>query len=438
MGKSSSKLIYVLLLFLLLTIAGAVFFYLEWEDPQIQLSRDIEMIPAHSTITATFTDMKSGIRSYQVTLVQDDHEYIIAQDEFLQKGTFEKKTDIKIVPAKLKLKDGPARFQIRVVDFSPLRNATSLIKDVTIDSVPPKVSLLSTSHYINPGGSCLVVYTASDDAVTSGVKFGDAFFPGHPTKIKEKSCYASYMAVPMDIDADTLITVVASDKAGNESTASVVFHLRRHVFRKDTVRVSKNFINSKAAQFQSRDTSLAGKSPLDVFIYLNETLRAANNQTIYELCQKTDSNRLWQGAFLRMKNAANKARFGDKRTYVFQGRNVGKSIHRGIDLASIRHATLQAANSGKILFAGDIGIYGNTVIIDHGQGLASLYAHMSAITVQEGQDIAKGAVIGKSGATGFAGGDHLHFSILINGIFVDPIEWWDSHWIHDNVELKLK
>ena len=438
MGKSSSKLIYVLLLFLILTITGAVFFYLEWEDPQIQLSQDMEMISAHSRIDATFTDMKSGIRSYRVTLVQDDHEYIIAEDDFLQRGTFEKKADIELVPANLKIKDGPARLQIQVVDFSPLRNTTSLIKDVTIDSVPPKVGLVSTSHYINPGGSCLVIYTASDDAITSGVKFGETFSTGYPTKINGNSCYASYIAVPMKIEDNALMTVVARDKAGNESVASVVFHLRNHAFRSDKVRVSKNFMNSKATQFQSRDTSLAGKSPLEIFVYLNETLRTANNQKIHELCQKTDNNRLWQGAFIRMKNAANMARFGDKRTYLFEGKDVGKSIHGGVDLASIQHAPIQAANSGKVLFTGDIGIYGNTVIIDHGQGLASLYAHMSSIGVQEGQDIAKGAVIGKSGATGFAGGDHLHFSTLINGIFVNPVEWWDAHWIHDNVELKLK
>ena len=438
MGKSNSKLIYILLLLLILTVAGAVFFYLEWEDPQIALSEDIEMIPAHSKFTATFRDMKSGIRSYRVVILQDKQEYIVAEEDFLHRGNFEKTADIEIVASNLKIKDGPAQLQIRVVDFSPLKNSTSLIKDVTIDSVPPRVGLVSTSHYINPGGSCLVIYTASDDAATNGVRFGETFFPGYKTRINGEPSYASYIAVPMEVDSNTLMTVVARDKAGNESLAPVVYHLRNHSFRSDKVRVSENFMNSKATQFQSNDTSLAGKSPLEVFVYLNETLRESNNQKIHELCGKTEDKRLWNGAFLRMKNAANMARFGDKRTYVFEGKDVGKSIHRGIDLASVRHATIQAANSGKILFAGDIGIYGNTVIIDHGQGLASLYAHLSSIAVQEGQDIAKGGVIGKSGATGFAGGDHLHFSMLIHGIFVDPIEWWDAHWIHDNVELKLK
>ncbi|HHO75163.1 MAG TPA: M23 family metallopeptidase, partial [Deltaproteobacteria bacterium] len=109
----------------------------------------------------------------------------------------------------------------------------------------------------------------------------------------------------------------------------------------------------------------------------------------------------------------------------------------GVDLASVRQAQIQAANRGTVLFAGDLGIYGNTVIIDHGQGLASLYSHLSIIKVQKNQEVEKGMVIAASGATGFAGGDHLHFSILVHGVFVNPVEWWDAHWIVDNVELKL-
>ncbi|HOO46763.1 MAG TPA: M23 family metallopeptidase, partial [Deltaproteobacteria bacterium] len=180
------------------------------------------------------------------------------------------------------------------------------------------------------------------------------------------------------------------------------------------------------------------KTPVEVFAYLNETLREDNNRKIAAICASTDDTQLWKGAFLRMKNAATMALFGDRRTYVYQGKAIGESIHRGIDLASVRQAPVQAANTGRVLFAGDLGIYGNTVIIDHGQGLASLYAHLSVIKVQEGQDVEKGKVIASSGATGFAGGDHLHFSMMIHGVFVDPVEWWDAHWIQDNVLLKLE
>ncbi|MBN2298833.1 MAG: M23 family metallopeptidase [Deltaproteobacteria bacterium] len=437
MGKSNSKLIYVLIFFLIMTVAGIIFYYLEWEDPRIQLAQDIEMVSQHGELDITFSDMKSGIRSYRVWLVQNEREYIVAQEDFAHRGMFEKHLSLEIVPSKLKIKDGEAKFVVQTVDFSPLKNTASIQKTVTIDSVPPKIELISTAHYINPGGSVLVVYTVSDDAVRSGVTFAGGFFPGYPTESGKKTLFASYVAAPMDMDRDTPMAVMAQDKATNEAAADVSFYLRERTFRHDKVRLNNSFIETKAAQFQGRDASLAEKSPMEMFIYLNETLRAANNEKIHELCLKTENTQLWKGAFLRMKNAATMANFGDKRTYVFQGNDVGKSIHRGIDLASVRHAPIQAANSGKILFTGDLGIYGNTVIIDHGQGLASLYAHMSSISVKEGQAVSRGAVIGKSGASGFAAGDHLHFSILVHGVFVNPIEWWDSHWIQDNIALKL-
>ncbi|MBN1635353.1 MAG: M23 family metallopeptidase [Deltaproteobacteria bacterium] len=438
MRKTKSKLIYVLLIFLILVIAGAIFFYLEWEDPQIKLAEDFEMIGRQKQISITFTDLKSGIRNYQVSLVQDDQEYTVTEAEFPQMGTFERTVDIDLVPQKLKVKDGEATFIVKVTDFSPLRNSAMIQKKVVIDSIPPKVSLVSTAHYVNPGGSCLAIYTASDDVVLSGVRCADVLFPGNLTKLSDKPCYVCYFAIPMDVQSSTSMSVVVQDKAANESVVEIPFYVRKGKgFRNDTVRISEKFIDRKGAQFQSKDTSLAGKTPLEMFVYINETLRMANAQTIQSICLKSEGQNMWQGAFIRMKNAATMARFGDKRSYTFQGQKIGGSIHLGIDLASTQRAPIQAANSGIVLFADNLGIYGNTVIIDHGQGIASLYAHLNTIKIEKGQHIDKGEIIGNSGATGFAGGDHLHFSMLVNGVFVDPIEWWDPHWIHDNVELKL-
>ena len=199
MAKSGSKFIYVLSIILILTVAGGISYYLERENPQIRLADDMDMISAHKDIAITLLDMKSGLRSYRVSLLQDDREYLVAQEELPLKGTYEKSLDIEIVPARLGIKDGKALFQVNVVDFSPLKNTASLNKEVIIDSVPPQVSLLSTSHYVNPGGTCLVIYTVSDDAVDSGVRLGDAFFPGSAVQLGDVFCYLSYVGVPMDM-----------------------------------------------------------------------------------------------------------------------------------------------------------------------------------------------------------------------------------------------
>ena len=129
--------------------------------------------------------------------------------------------------------------------------------------------------------------------------------------------------------------------------------------------------------------------------------------------------------------------FADHRTYVYEGREVDRQDHLGFDLASTQRAEIEAANDGNVVLARYFGIYGNTVVIDHGHGLMSLYGHMSQIDVEQGRPVQRGDVLGRSGQTGLAGGDHVHFTMLLHGLPVNPREWWDGHWIHDRLELKL-
>ena len=110
----------------------------------------------------------------------------------------------------------------------------------------------------------------------------------------------------------------------------------------------------------------------------------------------------------------------------------------GFDLAVSQHAPVVAANDGAVVLAGWFGIYGNAIILDHGCGLQTLYGHLSSIDVKAGDAVKRGQVIGRSGQTGLAGGDHLHFAVLLDGIPVSTIEWWDPHWIHDRIEAKLE
>ena len=129
--------------------------------------------------------------------------------------------------------------------------------------------------------------------------------------------------------------------------------------------------------------------------------------------------------------------FADRRTYMYQGKPVDHQDHLGFDLASVQHAPVPAANRGVVVLAHFHGIFGNAVVLDHGHGLMSLYAHLSVISVQEGQTVDRGAILGQSGATGLAGGDHLHYTTLLQGLPVNPVEWWDPHWIHDRLKEKL-
>jgi murein DD-endopeptidase MepM/ murein hydrolase activator NlpD len=132
-----------------------------------------------------------------------------------------------------------------------------------------------------------------------------------------------------------------------------------------------------------------------------------------------------------------RAGFADHRTYYYHTKPIDKQVHLGIDIASTRQADVKAAEKGIVIYTDYLGIYGNMVMLDHGQGVFSLYSHMSQINVSVGDTVEQDVVIGSTGTTGMAGGDHLHFSMLINGVFVTPKEWWDQHWIDVTIEEPL-
>ena len=98
---------------------------------------------------------------------------------------------------------------------------------------------------------------------------------------------------------------------------------------------------------------------------------------------------------------------------------------------------MPAANAGRVVHAGPIGIYGEVVVLDHGLGVFTLYGHLSSISVAAGATVARGDEVGRTGETGLAGGDHLHYSTMLHGIHVDPIEWWDAAWIRDRIAPRL-
>ena len=156
-----------------------------------------------------------------------------------------------------------------------------------------------------------------------------------------------------------------------------------------------------------------------------------------DLARRSQPRFLWSGAFLPLHNGQVMAAFADHRTYTWEGREVDHQDHLGFDLASVKSAPVPASNQGLVVLARYFGIYGNTVIVDHGYGLMTLYAHLSAIDVKDGQEVQRGQTLGRTGATGLALGDHLHFTVLLHGLPVSPAEWWDGHWIDDRLRRKL-
>ena len=413
--------------------------YFEGEKPSIQLGQEIAFIGMRTDLTLTCSDARQGLRTIQARLVQQGRNYPVADVAFPKRGVHNATSVITIDPGALKLKEGKADLEITAIDYSLRKNLATLSLPVTIDRTPPRIFPVSSSHYINPGGSCLTVYRLSESVAENGVLVNETFFPAYKVSEDESPLFAVLFALPPHQPEKTIkIGIFARDFAGNEMFSSIPHHIRVKKFRKDTMRIGKSFLENKMPEFRHLCPALKDDaSLLDLFVYVNETLRKKNLEEVIGICARSRSQQLWKEPFLRMSNAATMATFGDKRIYVFEGKKISSSTHLGIDLASTVNATIEASNSGIVVYCGNIGIYGNTVIIDHGLGLFSFYAHLSLVSVEKGVSVTRGQPIGKSGTSGLAGGDHLHFGIFVGKSFVNPQEWWDPHWIEDNITKKI-
>lgn len=432
----------ILLSFLAVAAAGLWFVltYLEGAPPEVRLIQDVHYLGRTRTLDIACADGKSGLRSIQVHLVQDNCPVLVHAVQYPSRGVRNAALSFPVEPLRLHLHDGAATLQVTAVDFSLRKNEIRMAKPVQIRTSPPQIFPLNPTNILNPGGTGVTVWRTSDAVVETGIAVGDHVARGYEIVLAGKPSVVCYFAVPMDAKTrGAAIRIIARDGADNTASASLPVLLRDKRFRSDAMNLSAAFLQRKMPEFQAAyPQALQGKSLREVFLWVNETLRAENNRTIMEICRQSEGAPLWEGAFLRMKNASPMALFGDQRTYMLDGKSVGESIHEGVDLASTENAPIEAANHGKVVFAGNLGIYGNTIILDHGLGLFSLYGHLASLGVAKDQAVRGGDLLGRSGMSGLAGGDHLHFSMIAGGRFVNPIEWWDAHWIADNVEKKLR
>lgn len=338
--------------------------------------------------------------------------------------------------AKSGLKDGAVTLQITATGTAARFGAdrtTTQPHSFTLDNKPPEVTVLSVAHNIIQGGAGLVVYTVSKEVEKTGVVFGDQFYPGYR---QGGDFYACLFPFPYNLDPGKFVPrVIAVDRAGNERQSGINYHLIAKNFSTDRINLSDSFLEKIAAEFKGKFPQAA--TPLEIFLKANRDERQHDLKLINEYGHKSSPVPLWQGAFLRMPKTASLGGFAQFRTYLYQGNEVDRQTHLGFDLASLAHADVPAANNGKVVFAGDLGIYGNGIIVDHGLGLQTIYGHLSRISVKPGDTVKSGQVIGTTGATGMAGGDHLHYEMTISGQSVNPIEWWDAHWVKNNVTGKL-
>ncbi len=433
---------------LLLPVLWLLLVRFEGQKPEIIFELASPYVGKSHHFSISLADSKSGLRKIWVAMVQSGKEVVLTDQDFPSAGIFSggevksKLLNIPFEPARHEFSEGKAVLRLAVWDYSWRGwwggNQIYVEKSLTIDTKPPEIEVISRVHNLAQGGAGLVIFRTSEDCRLTGVQVGDNFFPAHAGYFKDPRIRLAFIGLGYQQGPETGIWIEAVDEARNSARTGIKHTIRKKVFKNDTIEIADQFLNWKVPEFENVMPLDSAGSLVDKFIKINRDLRKANYQQISELTQTTAATRLWEGKFLRMPGSANQAGFADHRAYQYKGKRIDRQVHLGIDLASVTHAPVPAANSGVVIFSGTLGIYGKTVLIDHGLGLFSMYAHLNRSDVGKGQAVSKGDILGVTGNTGLAGGDHLHYSIVVHNTFVSPIEWWDEAWINNNILSKIE
>ncbi|WP_297810829.1 M23 family metallopeptidase [uncultured Helicobacter sp.] len=405
----------------------------------------------------------AGIKSYKVVLIDNGQKIPLDAQNLTKQNTTCMATNANIAPLtqnitaqspikslcigiqkpqNIKLNGQSLLLEISATDTSKWNffkgNTTTEQFNIQIDTKKPQLAIIANSYKITQGGSALVIFKAEDENLRS-VKINNGNLDFTPQPFYKEGFYISLLAWSK-LHNDFNAKIIAEDNAGNVSITPINYFKQKKQYRDSTIPLTDTFIEGKISSLVEEigERNLEDfENKLAIFRYINEEVREKTFNRILSASSFVDTESLIEDffieAFAPLKNGAVMASFGDHRTFTYQGENVSESNHMGLDLASIKQAPVILNNAGIVTLNEFVGIDGNALVIYHGLGLSTLYAHLTSTEVNVGDSLEKGAIVANTGNTGLALGDHLHFSVLVQGYEVWNAEWMDSAWIKTNI-----
>ena len=402
--------------------------------PVNDLPSSVTYLGQATPITVYLRDPQ-GVRRLVAFVEQNGARYQVfetAQPSSLADSTASFTAGLKATP---QLQQGKAKLVLEATSNDLLRKTARLERDVTVVTQPPSVSVDSEQHYLYLGMADLATFNVSGSWTEAGVRVGDQTFRAWPVPGGKPGLF-SLFAFAWNMPPDTAPLVYASNGTGNDVTSPLVVVFPKKEQPKYTthdLQVSDAFLQKVINELDPNGSG----DPVARFVKINNEMRRANNQVLSDLRLKTADRFLWSQPFMRQPHSQAESSFADVRNYIYKGKKIDQQVHLGYDLAVTQHIGVEASNDGKVVYAAPLGIYGNCIVVDHGYGLQTIYGHLSKIDVHEGDMVKRGQVMGLSGMTGMAGGDHIHFAMQLDGVQIDPKEWWDSHWIKDHIAKRV-
>ncbi len=392
-----------------------------------------------ATLVKVRAENPHGVRLLRVTIEQKGKRVTMAEESqpanrfaFRKGNPFRELTAVVGRDRFPELQEGQARLEVESVanDFRGASNRLTL--DIQVILKPPALAVDTAAFPVFRGGSGMALFTPVGSWTQAGVRVGDREFPSFPKPGSDNERFALF-AVPIDAPDDAAPVVFARNAAGMEATQPVPGKVARAKNRRRDFKINDRFLEKVVNELDPGGTG----SLADRYLKINREMRQANNAVLEKLAAQTSPKPRWTERFERWPGAATESEFADVRSYIYDGRKIDEQVHLGVDLASTKQAPVTAAGDGAVVLAAKLGIYGNCVVIDHGAALQSIYAHLSELQVKAGDEVRRGQAIGRSGNTGLAGGDHLHFSVQVGGVQVSPFEWWNATWPKKTIFSRL-
>ncbi len=388
-----------------------------------------------------FSGVGKGLKNIQISYSAQGKTLLLKNKQYPE-GIKDDIVNVSLSPF-AGIEDGPAQIKATATSYRGLKSlkfsetSVNKTKDIVADLSPPKITVISSTDNISHAGSGIAVYKVSSDTLKSGIKIGDRFFKGHKAAFNsgqtDENIHISFFSYPYDLPEGETVLVTAKDEIGNTRNLPLDYSIRGRNFQKQNIEITEKFIKMKILPLLS---SLEKTSFKDAFLLVNSQIRSVNKTKITKVLSETANKIMWEGQFIRPVGSLQSG--FEERDYLFKGELIDKQFHLGYDIASRKKNPVRASNNGIVIFADDLGIYGNTLIVDHGMGVATLYSHLSSMAVKRGDTVSKGDRIGNTGATGLAFGDHLHFGIYVGGNPVLPIEWWDPFWVKTRITQNIE
>jgi murein DD-endopeptidase MepM/ murein hydrolase activator NlpD len=358
--------------------------------------------------------------------------------------------EVSVSPKELGLREGNAEFQVLAFDKALWNNSSQVSRIVEINFLKPQISALTPQQNGVLGGAELVFYKVTgktpttQGVVSQGSMFDGFLASGWDEKFKSKpNLYLAFFPIPQSFDEsrDTM-ELVARDNLGNSAKAKFNYRVKQR--RWSSFRVA--LTEEQGKQLRDRLMTYAQKEKIPVKTSadiaadlhgLFKSLAVSDSGFIDTALSEPESRRLWREAFLPPVGSSPNNSMGDQRAVFVGDREILRGPASGARFPVSRRSSVVASNTGKVVFVGELGLLGNTVVIDHGFGLSSTYGHLSEIRVPRGASVQRGQEIGLTGNSGFAQSEEVYFEIRLHGVPVSPNEWWDQSWVTDHVENKV-